>query len=229
MQRRTLLGAGVALSFLGLTGCAGGGLGYSLTEAIRRLLTLSSQRALARLMAPGGFYDDQVARISLPDTLGGRGGVIAQALLSTLVRDRLERQVNRAAERGAERAAPVIAQAIMAVAPDDAAAIIAAGGPAATGLLRTAMGDALIGAMLPGVDEGLRLFDSGAVTDALRLATGIDFGGLRDDVTRKASDAIYGAMAREEMAIRADPRATGDPLLVAAFGAGATGIRPGQF
>lgn len=224
MERRQFLSGGSALALLAVSGCSQG-LGFSLTEAIRRLLSLSSQRALARLMAPGGFYDSQIARITLPDQLGGSGGgsLLSRVLLSSVVRDRLLKQVNRAAEKGAERAAPVIADAIMSTSPQDAAAIIkAVGTPAATNLLQQHMGNALISAMLPGVDDGLKLFDNQAVTDALRMATGIDFAGLRDDVTRKASNAIFAEMGKEEMAIRADPRSTGDPVLIAAFTAAST-------
>lgn len=216
LQRRDFLASGAAITLLGMTGCSTGG-GFSLVEAIRRLLTLSSQRALARLMAPNGFYDSQVARISLPERFGGNS-VISQILLSTVVRDRLHRQINRAAEKGAERAAPVIAQAITSVSPQDALAIIRAGGSAATSLLQQQMGNALITAMVPGIDEGLGLFDNTAVTDALKLATGIDFAGLRDDVTTKASNAIFAEMGKEETAIRADPRSTNDPVLMAVFG-----------
>ena len=60
------------------------------------------------------------------------------------------------------------------------------------------------------IDKGMKKVD-------LRLATGINFVGLRDDVTRKASDAIFAEMGREEMAIRADPRSSGDPVLIAAL------------
>lgn len=217
MERRQFLGAGSALALLALTGCQQG-LHYSLTEVIQRLLTISSQRALARLMAPGGFYDSQIAQISLPDRLSTKASLVTRALLTTVVRDRLLKQVNRAAERGAERAAPVIADAIISISPQDAAAIVrAAGSPAATLLLQRQMGDALIPAMLPGIDEGLRLFDNQIVTDVLRVATGIDFSGLRDDVTHKASNAIFAEMGQEELAIRADPQSTGDPMLIAAL------------
>ena len=220
MQRRQFLASGSALTLLVLAGCTQG-LGYSLTEAIRRLLTLSSQRALARLMAPGGFYDSQVARITLPDQFSKTGSVLTRVLLSSVVRDRLLRQVNRAAEEGADRAAPVLADAILAMSPQDAAAIVkAVGTPAATLLLQQQIGDALIPAMLPGVDEGLRLFDDQVVTEALKVVTGIDFAGLREDVTRKASNAIFAEMGKEELAIRANPQATGDPILIAAFTAG---------
>jgi Protein of unknown function (DUF4197) len=223
MDRRQFMASGAAISLLGLSGCATtGGLGISLVEVIRRLLSLSSQRALARLMAPNGFLDSQVAKITLPDSLGGGGSstLLTRILLSAPAKDRLLKQVNRAAEKGAERAAPVIAQAITSISPADAAAIIKAGGPAATGLLQQSMGDGLIAAMLPGIDDGLKLFDSAVVTEALKLATNIDFAGLRDDVTRKASSAIFAEMSKEEVAIRADPRSTNDPLLIAAFMAG---------
>ena len=98
-----------------------------------------------------------------------------------------------------------------------AAAIIRGGGSSATELLRTAMGEKLLGTMLPGIDRGLRLFDNAVVVEALRAATNIDFAGLRDDVTAKASDAVYRAIGREEIAIRADPASTNDPLLIAVF------------
>lgn len=220
MQRRDFMASGAALTLLGLAGCSGG-LRYSLIDAIKRLLSLSSQRALARLMAPGGFYDSQIGRISLPDSLGGStgGSLLSRVLLSGVLRDRLLRQVNRAAEKGAERAAPAIADAILSVSPADAAAILKSSGPAATNLLQQAMGSALINTMLPDIDDGLRLFDSAVVTDALKMATGIDFAGLRDDVTRKASDAIFAEMGKEEMTIRADPKSTNDPVLIAALGA----------
>ncbi len=218
IERRLLLGSGAALMALTLAGCQTG-LRYNLTEAIRRLLTLSSQRALARLMEPDGFYDSQIARIELPERLGGssKGSLVAKVLLTSVLRDRLQHQLNRAAERGAERAAPVIADAIIAISPEAAAALLKGRGGVATAFLKQQMGDSLVRAMLPGVDEGLRLFDSAVVTEALRLATGIDFASLRDDVTRKASDAIFAEMGREEEAIRADPRATGDPMLIGAL------------
>jgi hypothetical protein len=221
MERRQFIVGGSALALMATLSACQQGLSYSLTEVIRRLLTLSSQRAFARLLAPGGFYDSQVARIALPSQFNGGGSLLSKVLLSTLLRDRLLKAVNRAAEKGADRAAPVIADAIIRVSPQDAAAIVkAAGTPAATAFLKGQMGSALIPVMLPGIDDGLRVFDNQAVTEALRLVTGIDFAGLRDDVTRKASDAIFAEMGKEELAIRADPQSTGDPILIAALAAG---------
>lgn len=218
-SRRALLSAAAVIPILALPGCAGG-LGFSLVDAIRRLLSLSAQRAFAGLMRENGFFDDNVAKIELPEALGGgRGSTIVAALLQTnAFRSRLTRQVNRAAEKGAELAAPIVADAITNLGVEDAAAIVSGGGNAATALLQRAMGDALIARMLPGIDAGLKLFDSDVVNQALKQVTGINFAGLRDDVTRKATDGIYRAIGREEVAIRADPASTNDALLIGVFG-----------
>lgn len=52
--RRGFLAGAAATGVLTLPGCQSTG-GFSLVEAIRRLLGLSTQNALARLMSPGGF------------------------------------------------------------------------------------------------------------------------------------------------------------------------------
>ncbi len=219
IERRALLATAALAPLLALPGCAGGQ-GFSLVEAIRRLLTLASHRAFAALMQENGFFDSQIARISVPDRLGGAmtGGVIAALLRTEAFQSRLMRQVNRAAEKGAALAAPIVMDAISSLSIEDALSVIRGGSSAATDKLSTALGTRLVEAMLPGISDGLRLFDSAVVTQALKIATGIDFSGLRDDVTRKTSEGIYRAMANEEAAIRANPNATGDPLLMAVFG-----------
>jgi Protein of unknown function (DUF4197) len=218
-SRRSVLIATTSTPILILPGCAGG-LGLSLIDAIRRLLGLSSQRAFASLLRENGFLDSNVAKIALPDALGGERAtnIVSAVLTSGAFRSRLSKQLNRAAEKGAELAAPVVADAITNLGVADAAKIVAGGGSAATDLLMTAMGSALIGKMLPGIDGGLKLFDSPVVVEALRQVTNIDFAGIRDDVTRKASDGIYKAIGQEEIAIRADPSSTNDPLLMSVFG-----------
>lgn len=218
-DRRNLVKGVALLPLLALSGCASMP-GLSLTEAIRRLLSLASQRALAGLMAENGFFDSSVARIDLPPELGGPGAssLLSRVLRTGPVKDRLLRQVNRAAEKGAARAAPIIADAITNLSIADAAAIISGGSGAATALLERAMGRGLIGAMLPDIDGGLRLFDSQVVAEALRLVSGIDLPRLANDVAGRANDAIYRAISAEEAAIRANPAATRDPLLIAVFG-----------
>lgn len=217
--RRALLGGAMLVPLLALPGCASMP-GFSLTEAIRRLLSLSSQRAFAMLVAPGGFYDSQVARIDLPPQLGGSGasGLVSRVLAAPAFKERLTRQINHAAERGAERAAPLVAEAITTISIPDALAVVRGGPQAASDLLEQAMGRQLIGAMFPAIESGLRLADNAVVVEALKLASGIDLAGLVNDVSTRAHDAIYAAIGAEEAAIRANPGATGDPLLMSVFG-----------
>ncbi len=220
-HRRSVLGMGVAAGLLALPGCSSVP-GLSLTEAVKRLLTLSSQNAFAELLQPNGFFDSQIARITVPDSLGGsRVTSVATALLrSKPIQDRLLRQVNRAAEEGAELAAPIIAETIRNMSIADAAAIINGGPRAATGLLQGQLGNTLVDRMLPGIGNGLRLFDNEIINLVLSQATNVDFSSISRDVTNKVSDAIYRSIGAQEASIRANPGATNDPLLIAVLGVG---------
>lgn len=217
--RRQILLSGAALATLTLPGCQSLP-AFSLTEAIRRLLTLASQNAFALLLQPGGFYDSSVARIALPDRFGGdRGaGILSVVLQSRQFRDRLQRQLNRAAEKGAERAAPLVADAVRNVSIEDAAALVRGGPQVATAFLRGKMGPALLDSMLPGIADGLRLFDDQVISQAVRSITGFDIAALASDITRKADDSIWAAIGLEESNIRADPQRTNDPVLIGVFG-----------
>lgn len=220
LTRRALIGVGLALPFLALPGCAGGFGGFAVEDAIRRLLTLSSQRAFQRLLTDEGFFQDDVARIPLPEQLGGSRTTSALALLlgSGLVRDRLLRLVNRAAADAAEAAAPLVYQSIRSMSITDAVSIVRGGPEAATDFLRRSMGNAIVDAMFPGVGTALRVLDDGLINRAISVATGIDFRGLQRHVAERAADGIYRAIGREEANIRANPRSTGDPLLIGVFG-----------
>ena len=219
--RRGLIVAGLFLPLLALPGCATRLSDLvDLEDAVRRLLTVSSQRAFARLLADEGFFRDDVARIELPPQLGGSGvaAALAIALGTRAVQERLLRVVNEAAEEGARRAAPMVYNSIRDMTVADARAIVRGGPTAATDRLARAMGERLFDALFPGVGQALRLAENGVVQRVLLVATGINFAGLQADVTRKTAAALYRAIGREEAAIRADPAASGDPVLAALFG-----------
>lgn len=219
MNRRSILFAGIAGAALTLPGCSSVP-ALSLTEVIRRLLERASQSAFAQLLQPGGFYDSNIARIALPDQLGGStgSGVLGLVLNSGAFRKNLQKELNKAASKGAERAAPLVADAVRSVSIQDAAALVRGGPQAATGFLRGQMGTALLGAMLPGVGDALKLANNDIVSQAIKSVSGFDISALASDVTGKANDAIWASIGAEEAAIRANPEATNDPLLIAAFG-----------
>jgi hypothetical protein len=221
LTRRRLIVAGCTLPLLALPGCATrlGDL-FNLEDAVRRLLTLSSQRAFAQLLTEEGFFRDELARVSLPSPLGGRGiaSTLAVALGNRAVQDRLLRVVNVAAAEAADAAAPVIYDSIRNMSISDALGLVRGGPTAATDFLQRSMGEAIVNVMFPQVGEALRIAEGGLVGRALRYATGIDFAGLQADVTRKAANGIYRAIGREEAAIRANPQGAGDPVLSGVLG-----------
>ena len=217
LTRRRLLAAGCALPLLALPGCATLG-GFGFEDAIRRLLTLSSQRAFARLLQENGFFQDEVARIPLPPQFGGAGAVASALLGTRLVQDQLLRLMNRAAADAAQAAAPIVYDAIRGTSIAYAVALVRGGPTAATDFLQRSMGNAIVDAMFPGVGQALRMFDDGLVNRLVQAATGIDFAGLQRHVAQSAASSIYRAIGREEASIRADPRQTGDPVLIGVFG-----------
>ena len=215
VARRGFVIGGLASSALLLSGCAGTG-ASSMVEAIQRLLTISSQRAFARLTAPGGFWDSEIARFDLPELFTG-GSAIRSLLTSTLFRTQLQRQLNIMAEKGAERAAPVVYDAVRSTSIGDAVGIVRGGPTAATTFLRSRMGPALINAMIPGLADVLRVGADPVLGQAIRALSGVDLGSVAQAVAIRADNSIWYQIGAEETAIRANPQTTGDPLLIGLF------------
>jgi hypothetical protein len=218
-RRGFLVGMSVvsAAALVPLSGCANGLGGFSFVEAVRRLLTLSSLSALDRLTGPGGFYDEQVARLDLPDVFGSRGGVLANILTGVVFRDRLQRTLANFAVDGAHRAAPVVADTIRVVGIANAVALIRGGPTAATSFLRQEMAGRLIDVMFPAIGDAMRVANDPVLGQALSAATGVDIPQVARNLASQADTIIWNEMGREESAIRADPRQTNDPILIAAL------------
>lgn len=218
LARRGFMAGTAAIGVLALTGCETYQR-WSLVDAVRRLLYLAAQNAFARLMEPDGFWDSQLARLPLPDILGSRGSILGEILTSVVFKDRLQREFNRVAARGARRAAPVVADAVQVIGIDNARAILDGGPGAASAFLRGNMGVTLVEAMVPELADGLRISQEPLVADALRRLTGVDVSGVARNFAVDVDNAIWAEIGREEGAIRANPAATNDPVLIAAFGA----------
>lgn len=219
-RRSLLAGAAGAGAVLLLPGCATTG-GFSLTEAVRRLLLLASENAFARLTAPGGFWDDQVARLGLTDVLGTRGDVLGRILTSQAVKDRLEERFASFAIDASFRAAPVVTDAVRVIGFENAVALVRGGPDAASLFLRQELGTAVLDAMVPELGEALRISRDPLLGQALSALTGVDVAGVADRFGRQIDDAIWSEIGREEAAIRANPESTRDPVLIGVFGLGA--------
>ncbi len=218
-RRSLLAGAAGAGALLLLPGCASTS-GFSMTEAVRRMLLLASENAFARLTQPGGFWDEQVARIGLNQLMGTRGDVLSRILTSSLVKDRLEERFATFAIEASFRAAPVVTDAVRVIGFENAIDLVRGGPTAASTFLRQEMGTALIDAMVPELGEAIRLSNDPLIGQTIGALTGVNPGDVAARVGREVDNAIWGEIAREEAAIRADPRSTRDPLLIGVFGLG---------
>lgn len=219
-RRKLLAGAAGGAALFLLPACAATGPGYSMEEAVRRLLLLASDNAFARLTAPGGFWDEQVARIGLGEFLGTRGDTLSRILTSQLFKDRLEERFETFAIDASFRAAPVVTDAVEVIGFANAIELVRGGPTAASTFLRGEMGTALLDAMVPELAEAIRLAEDPLLGELMGALAGVDVRGLAGRIGREVDDAIWGEIAREEAAIRADPRSTRDPVLMAVFGLG---------
>ena len=223
-SRRAFLATALLGSATLMAGCATVGTTGGLDEALRRLLTISTQRAVTRLVEDNGYLNDALARVSLPGTTGDgdRSGAVLGALLrSRPVQDQMLRLVNDAAGEAADRAAPVILDSIRNLSFTDAVAIARGGPTAGSDYLERAIGPRIIDAMLPEVSAALRSFGGDSVLGpVIGAATGVNVVGLQRVVTTQAARGLWRAIGREEAAIRADPRSARDPLVEAVFAGG---------
>jgi hypothetical protein len=216
-RRALLAGAAGGVALILLPGCASTG-GFSMVEAVRRMLLLASENAFARLTAPGGFWDEQVARVGLDQLMGTRGDVLSRILTSALVKDRLEERFADFAIEASFRAAPVVTDAISVIGFENAIDLVRGGPTAASSYLRAEVGTALIDAVVPELGQALRVSRDPLLGEALSALTGVNVGAVAQRVGTEVDNAIWGEIAREESAIRANPQSTRDPLLIGVFG-----------
>lgn len=218
--RRQILGGGLALSAaLTLPACASVP-GFSLTEAVRRLLLVASDNAFARLTAADGFWDQEVAKLGLGDVLGSRGNVLTRLLTSTLVKGQLEDAFADLAVDASFKAAPVVTEAVRTIGFANAVELVRGGPKAATGFLRGELGGRLIDQLVPELGEAIRITSNPAVAEVLRSVSGRDIGAIAQGFAGNIDDAIWNEIGNEEALIRSNPRSTNDPLLIGVFGLG---------
>ncbi len=106
---------------------------------------------------------------------------------------------------------------------ENAVALVRGGPTAATSFLRGEMGGTLVEAMVPELGEAMRIAQDPLVGQLLAQLTGVDVSGVARNFAGKVDNAIWTEIGVEEAAIRRDPAATGDPLLIGVF-AGANAL-----
>ena len=216
VSRRVMIGGVAASGAVLLASCAALP-PLSLDEAVRRLLRRATERALARLEQPGGNWDRFVAGIDLGAGLGAAALPLKLALMSPDFHRRLDAWLRPLALRAARAAAPRVAAAVRTMGIANARAVLAGGPQAATRLLRSEMGPAVIEALLPEFRGALQTIDDPVLRPVIVALATLGGEALARKLARRADDALWDAIAEEEAAIRADPSAGGDPQLATAL------------
>ena len=185
----------------------------SVDEAVRRLMRKSTERALAKLDAPGGVWDRFVMGLDVGDGMAGM--LLQRALMSDDFHRRLDDWVRPIALRAARGAAPRIAAAVKTMGIANARAVLAGGPRAATDMLRSEMGPAVVEAMVPEFRDALNSVGDPVLARIFAALLRIGGDALARKLARHADQAVWDAVGDEEAAIRADPTAGGDPQLAA--------------
>lgn len=217
LGRRTFLAGMLAAGVLALPGCATVIGQSSSDDLVRRLLTLSTQRAFARLTQPEGFWDSAVARIDLPVLFGRPGSAAAAVMRTPAFREKLQHRLNLIAEDGARAAAPVVTQAVRNLTITDAVALLQGGRTAATTYLRQSVGAGLLNAMIPELDRAMQVAQDPILNTAISALTGVNMGDAAKALAIEAENAIWYEVGAAESAIRENPASSNDPSLIDAF------------
>jgi hypothetical protein len=236
ISRRAMLAGGAAMGAVAvLPGCAGagddlGGLGggalagvggaFSLADALRRLLLTASERAFARLSEPGEFWDEKMAGIGLAKLTGSGANALSRMLTSGPFKAQLENQFGRLAADVSGRAAPMVYRAARNINASEATALLRRRPGAATAFLQRSMGSRLIDTLVPDLGRGLRSARDPAMGELVGAfnAAGVDADKIASRLGDDIEKIIWEEITAEEIAIRKDPAATRDLLLMRVFG-----------
>jgi hypothetical protein len=215
IARRTFLAGAAVAGALALPGAAWAAPDPA-GAPVRRLLTLASQDAFARLSAPNGFLVSRAARFGLP-VLFKRGADPASPLSSNQFRLDLQTRLNQLAEAGIRGAAPTVHDAIQALAVTDPAAVLRGAPTGATSLLRLETGAALANAIILPLEQAMVAAQDPTVAQAVAALPGVTLNDVAHAVALAADNGIWYEIGASEVAIRRNPEATNDPVLVAAL------------
>ncbi|MGO4289355.1 DUF4197 domain-containing protein [Chitinophaga sp. RAB17] len=205
-------------SLAGLTESdAGGGIKEALAKGVAA--------GIAKLNKTDGFFGSDVYKLLLPPDAVKIGNTLRSIGLGSQV-DKAILQINRSAEKAVGYAAPIFVSAIKQMTLTDALNLVKGGNTSATDFFKSKTTDSLKTAFMPVIKKTLdstsaTRYYSDIVTSYNKLPTTFNKVNpdLQDYVTTMAVNALFDQIAKEELAIRANPAARTTDLLKKVFGA----------
>jgi len=205
------------------TGAAGGSNQSALGRAVKESLELSSTRAAELLSKTGGYQNNSLYRIRLPEPVQPIASKLRQFGLGGQV-DQIEKLMNQGAEHAAVEAKGVFVNAVRAMTITDAMGIVRGSDTAATDYFRQHTEAELRQKYLPIIQNNLR--EIGFYSQYQQLLTAYkqlplsnkpDLD-LEQHVLTQSLKALFTQVGEEEKAIRKDPIGRGSSAIAAVFG-----------
>ncbi|MGH0033679.1 MAG: DUF4197 domain-containing protein [Myxococcota bacterium] len=205
----------------------------TVADGLREALRVGTERAATTLSRPGGFADNPLLRLSLPEELDPMTTALRTIGLGGPV-DELEATMNRAAERAAGEAIPVFASAISSMTLTDAMGILEGPPDAATRYFEKRTSAALEERFAPVVRDAMtRVGLYASYRELVSRYEAIPFvkpvaPDLESYVSERTLVGLFDTLADEEEKIREDPAARTTALLRSVFGSRSPGAAPAR-
>ena len=226
-MRRSLMCAVVVLSVAGF--CGAGADVSSLTNqqaagGLKEALTQGITTAVAETGKPGGFENNPLIKITMPEKLRGvEKGLRAMGIGGQV--DNFEHSMNAAAEEAAPRAKAIFMDALKSMTIEDAKGIVMGGNTAGTEFFKRKTSGQVSDAFRPVIEKAMAHTGVQEKFGALMgSAPKLPFGGgtpqvdINNYVLGKSVDGMFTMMGEEEKRIRTNPAAQVTPLLKTVFG-----------
>ena len=194
------------------------------TQGLRAALERGAGSAVSLLGRDGGFLNNPLVRIALPDWLN-QGAKLLRTFGQGAKIDALETAMNRAAEQAVPAAKPLLVNAVKSMSVQDAAQILRGGETSVTDFFaertRTPMGEKFLPIVTTATEKVSLAQKYNAIAGKAK-ALGLvndEQASIQQYVTGKALDGLYRMIGEEEKKIRQDPIGTGSKILQSVFGA----------
>lgn len=195
-----------------------------IVAGLKEALVKGAANASSSLGRAGGYLDNDLVRIPMPDSLSRMEKAVRLAGRDDLA-DAFVESMNRAAEKAAPEALDIFTRAVKAMSFTDAKAILDGPDDAATRYLERTSSDDLVERFRPIVEQATdavgvtrRYKEMAGGLSSLTALAGLD-ADLDGYVTDKAVQGLFTVLAREEKDIRENPAARTSALLQKVFGA----------
>lgn len=194
----------------------------TVAAGLKEALAVGSERAVAATSKTGGFWDNELIRIPMPEELSTMASTLRTIGFGNKV-DEMERAMNRAAEKASAEAKPVLLNAVSEMTVTDAMGILRGGDTAATDYFQEKTSDSLRERFIPIVQEKMdqvglyqQYNQLKSTYEAMPLTQKSTFD-LDQYIADQGIEGLFTMLAQEEKEIRANPAARTTELLKKVF------------